>query len=100
MKKFSYQKIGVGLLALFFIFLIITLLYVNPIVEERHAPYNRTEIIPQYGFYMTNITCPNCDSTDIEPYADHIAEDNHNKKITTFFYCHHCSTIFSIRPSR
>lgn len=100
MKKFNYQKVGVGLLALFFIFLIITLLYVNPIVEERHAPYNRTEVIPQYGFYMTNITCPNCDSANIEPYADHIVEDNHNKKITTFFYCHNCSTIFSIRPTK
>ena len=100
MKKFNYQKIGIGLLALFFIFLIITLLYVNPIIEERHAPYNRTKVIPQYGFYITNITCPNCDGTDIEPYGYHITEDNHNKKIITFFYCHNCSTIFSIRPNK
>lgn len=99
MKK-NHQKLGVGLLALFFIFLIFTLAYVNPLVEKRHAPYNRTEVAPQYGFYMSNITCPNCDGTNIEPYADHISEDNRNKKITTFFYCHNCSTIFSIRPSK
>lgn len=100
MKK-SNQKLGVGLLALFFIFLIITLLYVNPLVEEKHAPYNRTEIIAQYGFYMADISCPHCGSmNDIEPYANHITEDNHNKKIITFFYCHNCSTIFSIRPSK
>lgn len=96
----NHQKLGVGLLALFFIFLIITLSYVNPIVEKRHASYNRTEVIPQYGFYMTNITCPHCGSTDVNPYAAHIQEDNHNKKVTTFFYCRDCSTIFSIRPSR
>ena len=100
MKKFNYQKIGVGLLALFFISLIIVLLYVNPIVEERHAPYNKTEIMPQYGFYMANITCPNCDGTHIEPYAYHITEDNRNKKIITFFYCYNCSTIFSIRLTK
>ena len=98
--KRNHQKLGVGLLALFFIFLIITLLYVNPLVEERHVPYNRTEIAPRYGFYMTNITCPNCDGTNIEPYANYISEDNRNKKIITFFYCHNCSTIFSIRPSK
>lgn len=99
MKK-NHQKIGVGLLALFFIFLIFTLTYLNPIIEERHPQYNKTEIVPKYGFYMTNITCPNCNSQDIEPYAEHIAEDNRNKKITTFFYCDNCSTIFSIRPSK
>ena len=98
--KRNHQKLGVGLLALFFIFLIITLLYVNPLVEEQHAPYNRTEITPQYGFYMTNITCPHCDSTDINPYTAHIQEDNRNKKVITFFYCRNCSTIFSIRPSK
>ena len=99
MKK-KYQKVGVGLLALFFIFLIITLVYVNPIIEQRHAPYHRTEVVPQYGFYMSNITCPHCDGTNIEPYADYISEDNRNKRIITFFYCHNCSTIFSIRPSK
>lgn len=98
--KRNHQKLGVGLFALFFIFLIITLLYVNPLEEEKHAPYNRTEIIPQYGFYMTNITCPHCDSTDINPYTAHIQEDNRNKKVITFFYCRNCSTIFSIRPSK
>lgn len=98
--KRNHQKLGVGLLALFFIFLIITLLYVNPLVEERHAPYNRTELDLQYGFYISNITCPNCDGTNIEPYADHISEDNRNKKVITFFYCRNCSTIFSIRPSK
>lgn len=98
--KINYRKLGVGLLVLFFIFLISTLLYINPMIEKRHAPYNRTEVVPQYGFYMTNITCPNCDGTNIEPYANHITEDNHNKKITTFFYCRNCSTIFSIRPSK
>ena len=98
--KRNHQKLGVGLLALFFIFLIITLLYVNPFIEERHAPYNRTEIIPQYGFYISNITCPNCDGINIEPYAYYISEDNRNKKIITFFYCRNCSTIFSIRPNK
>lgn len=98
--KRNHQKLGVGLLALFFIFLIITLLYVYPLVEEQHAPYNRTELTPQCGFYMRNITCPNCDGTNVEPYANYISEDNHNKKIITFFYCRNCSTIFSIRPSK
>ena len=100
MKKINYQKIGVGLLALFFICLVIALLYINPIIEEQHASYNNTYIAPQYGFYMTNIICPNCGGTNIDPYAYHIVEDNHNKKITTFFYCKKCSTIFSIRPSK
>lgn len=100
MKKFNYEKVGIGLLALFFISIICVLSFVNPLVEERHPTYNKTELIPQYGFYMTDIQCPKCNSTDINPYAYHIAEDNHNKKITTFFYCDNCSTIFSIRPNR
>ena len=45
--KRNHQKLGVGLLALFFIFLVITLLYVNPLVEEQHAPYH---IIEQKSF--------------------------------------------------
>ena len=98
MKNVDHQRVGIGLLALFFIFIVIILLYINPIIEEKHPMYNRTELSPQYGFYISNITCPNCDSINIEPYASHIADDNHNKRIITFFYCRNCSTIFSIRP--
>lgn len=100
MLKLDYHALGIFLLIIFFIYLIVTLVYINPIIESKHPEYNNTQLDIRYGFYMPDITCPNCHSDDLTIYAYHIDEDNHNKKITSFFYCENCSTIFSVRPSR
>lgn len=98
--QIDYHKMGIFLLIMFFIFLIITLVHINPIIERQHPSYNKTQLEAHYGFYIVNVTCPNCGSDNITSYASHITEDNHNKRITSFFYCQNCSTIFSVRPSR
>ena len=98
MLKIDYQMtLGIILLIIFIISLIAVLIYVNPLIEKKHPRYDKTELQVKYGFYMPNITCPNCDSDNLTPYAYDINTDNHNKKIITFFYCNNCSTIFSVR---
>ena len=100
MLKLDYHTLGIILLVIFFIYLLITLLYINPLIEEEHPEYNQTELEIKYGFYIPHVICPYCHSDNLTIYASHINEDNKNKKITSFFYCENCSTIFSVRPSK
>ena len=96
MKSEKYKILNLILL-LAILFTIIVIIYgVFPVIEEHHPLYDKTIINPHYGLIEPHIKCPLCDSNNITPFESELKEDNHNKKILTFFYCHNCSTIFSV----
>lgn len=93
----DYKDVGIILLVMSLLTTLIVIFYVFPIIEQHHPSYNKTVIDPEYGMIEPYIRCPVCNSTNLEPFESDISDDDHNKKILTFFYCRNCSTIFSLK---
>lgn len=96
MKKMKYKALSLILISIVIISTLIIIYGVFPLIEERHPSYDNSVVYPHYGLIEPHIKCPVCDSNNITPFQSELKDDNHNKKILTFFYCQNCSTIFSV----